>query len=102
MGMKGAPLALDPAYERWISSQEIIRNPRPVVHTALLMLNRVGDRLVPIACADETAKVLTPAYARAGAPERFRYLREDLAGHEVGADERRELLAWFQQWLGNR
>jgi len=99
MGMMGAPLALDPAYERWIRSQEIIRSPRRVVHAALLMLNRIGDELIPISCADETAKALARAYARAGTPDRFRYLRQEAAGHEFGPEERRELLVWFQEWL---
>lgn len=99
MGMEGKPLALDPAYDRWIQSQEIIRHPRLMVHAALFMKNRVGDQLIPVACADETAKVLAPAYARAGSPERFRYLRVEGTEHGSGEEERRETLAWFQEWL---
>jgi hypothetical protein len=102
MGMRGEPLALDAAYERWIRSQEIIQSPRQVVHAALLMINRTGDELIPIGCADETAKVLSRAYARAGVPERFRYLRQEAAGHDLGPTERQEVLVWFQEWLGSQ
>lgn len=102
MGMEGRPLDLDPAYDRWVQSQEIIRNPRPVVHAALLMVNRVPDELIPISCADETARALARAYKRAGAADRFRYVRVPEAGHGIGLEERRETLVWLQDWLQGR
>lgn len=99
MGMQGKPLVLDPSYERWIRSQEIIRRPRQVVHTALLMMNRVADELIPISCADETTRRLTPAYKAAGATDRFRYVRLEAAGHGVGPEEAQAMMAWLQDWL---
>jgi hypothetical protein len=99
MGMRGKPLALDPPYERWIQSQEIVRRPRRVVHAALLMINRVGDELIPIACADETARALEPAYTAAGAGDHFRYVRLEGEGHGIGKEEGRLMLEWLQQWL---
>lgn len=99
MGMGDAPLDLAPAYNQWIQSQEIVRNPHQVVHAALLMVNRVDDQVIPISCADETARVLEQAYRRADATDRFRYVRRPVAGHGIGAEENNETLAWFEQWL---
>ncbi len=103
MGMEGAPLALDPAYERWLRAQEVINHPRQVVHAALLMVNRAKDPLVPIACADETNAVLARAYAASGHRDRYRYVRvEDAEGHGLGPREDAENLAWLRQWLLGR
>jgi hypothetical protein len=99
MGMEGKPLDLDPAYDRWIRSQEIIRHPHRLVHAALLMVNHVADELIPISCADETARVLADAYARAGVSDRFRFLRVEQAGHGFRVEENSELIGWFQNWL---
>ena len=70
----------------------MINHPRKVVHAALLMVNRAQDPLVPIACADETDRVLARAYAASGRRDRYRYVRvEDAEGHGLGAArERRE------------
>jgi hypothetical protein len=100
MGMDGRPLALDPEYTRWIASQELINHPRRVVHAALPMVNRVKDPLIPIGCADETARVLRRAYAAAGRSDRFRYVRiEDREGHGFGPQENTEHLAWMRTWM---
>ena len=99
MGLRGQPLALDDAYEQWVREQELIRRPDRLVHTAVLMVNRSGDELIPIACADATADVLRRAYAEAGVPDRFRYVRFENAGHGIGTDEYLEALSWFEQWL---
>jgi hypothetical protein len=99
MGMEGKPLALDPGYAAWIRNQEPIAHPDRIVHTALLMRNRVGDPLIPIACADRTARVLEAAYARAGARERLRYDRLDAEGHGLDPDDGRAAVAWFARWL---
>lgn len=99
MGMEGNPLELEPSYEAWIRDQEIVRHPDRLVHGALLMLNRVDDELVPISCADATAEALAAAYERAGAADRFRYVRLETTGHGIGPDERRETMEWFDQWL---
>lgn len=99
MGMQGRPLTLAPDYEAWLRRQEIIRDPRAVVHAAVLMVNRVQDELIPISCADETARILTRAYDRHDAAARFRYVRLDQPGHGMGLEERRDGMAWLQQWL---
>src|SRR5262249_20098378 len=99
MGMEGKPLELDPSYERWIRSQEVIRHPERLVHAALYMMNRADDQLIPVSCADATARVLTRAYARAGHPTRFRYLRLPGGGHGFGAEESEAAIGWFQQRL---
>jgi dienelactone hydrolase len=102
MGMEGEPLELEAAYESWLREQEIVRRPDRVVHGALLMLNRVEDELVPVSCADATAEALAAAYERAGAADRFRYVRMEMTGHGIGRAERRETMAWFDEWLLRR
>ena len=99
MGMNGKPLELDPPYARWIAQHELVRHPQRVVHAAVLMVNRIDDPLIPISCADATAKALARAYERAGAPERFRYVRVAEPGHGVGAQEGNEAMVWLQDWL---
>jgi len=99
MGIADEPLALDPAYDDWLRGQEIIHRPESVVHAALLMQNRTADELVPIACADETARVLGAAYAGAGAAERFLYERSEQEGHGIDRAERKRAIEWLQRWL---
>jgi len=99
MGLGGAPLALEPSYERWLHSQEVIAHPRQVVHAAVLMVNRSGDTLIPTSCAEATARVLAKAYARAGVADRFRFVRLEESGHGFGPDEEREMFIWMQTWL---
>ncbi|TMA56511.1 MAG: hypothetical protein E6J75_09560 [Deltaproteobacteria bacterium] len=99
MGMAGQPLQLDPEYERWLHGQEPIRHSERLVHAALLVVNRVDDPLIPISCAESTAHVLERAYARAGVPERFRFVRTQESGHGVGKAEGEEALAWLRRWL---
>jgi len=102
MGMLGAPLALAPAYEGWLEGQELVRHPERLTRAAVLMIDRTGDELIPIACADATAEALRAAYERAGAAERFRYVRLDEAGHGMSGTEVALGLGWFRQWLGPR
>lgn len=100
MGMEGKPLALDPAYDRWLRAQEAINHPRKLVHAALLMVARVQDPLIPIACADETDTVVARAFAASGHRDRYRYVRiTDAEGHGLGTGEDAENLAWLRQWL---
>jgi dienelactone hydrolase len=87
MGMAGKPLALDPAYADWIRTQEVIRFPDTLPPTPILLTGRVGDPLIPIACVDTTAEVLTDAYLRAGVPGNFRFERFALEGHGYAANE---------------
>lgn len=99
MGVPGQPLALAPAYEEWLQAQEVVRHPDRLVHAAVLMINRAGDQVIPISCADETARALRDAYARAGASDRFEYLRLDDEGHGLGPTERRAAFDWLRRWL---
>jgi dienelactone hydrolase len=102
MGMEGRPLELAPSYARWLRSQEVIAHPARVVHAAVLMVNRDEDPIIPIACADTTARALERAYRRAGVPERFRYVV--LHGEQHGLDKRdvEETLGWLDRWLRPR
>jgi len=100
MGMEGKPLALDPDYDDWLRSQEIVRRPDAVTHTALLMQNRIADELIPIACADATARALEAAYTGAGRAERFRYQRGEQQGHGIDRRERKAAMDWLRRWLG--
>jgi hypothetical protein len=99
LGMDGAPLDLDPAYDRWLREREPIRHPGRLVHAALLMLNGGEDRTVPVTCAVDTARVLRAAYRRAGASRRFRFVLLEGVGHDVSVRARSEMLAWWRRWL---
>ncbi|MEO8602278.1 MAG: prolyl oligopeptidase family serine peptidase [bacterium] len=99
MGMQGAPLALTPDYAAWLREQDVTRTPQRLTHGALLMLNRTGDVLIPFACAEQTAAVLTQAYAKAGATERFRFTSFDIEGHGIGPQETQAAMQWLQRWL---
>lgn len=99
MGMDGKPLHLAPSYVDWLHSQEVIRDPATITRAALLMVNRAADPLIPVACADETARILADAYATAGASDRFRYVRLEGEGHGVGPEELAAAMAWLRTWL---
>lgn len=99
MGLGGAPLELAPDYTAWIAEQQVISHPDRLLHAAVLMINRAADPLIPVACADETARVLAAAYAAAGQAERFRYDRLDAQGHGVDAAENAAAMEWLTRWL---
>lgn len=99
MGMAGAELSLAPAYADWIGEQQLVAHPTRVVHAAILMINRVADPLIPVACADETARILAAAYTAAGVPQRFHYERLEAEGHGIGDAEFAAALAWLTRWL---
>jgi hypothetical protein len=99
MGMEGAPLDLAPSYEAWLRRQEPIEHPHRLVHAAILLVIRSEDPIIPVSCADETATVLTRAFARAGASDRFRYVRLEQSGHGIASLEWREAMPWLQRWL---
>ncbi len=101
MGMDGQPLALDPAYERWIRTQEIVRHPQRAVHTALLMVNRNRDPVIPFSCVEPTAKALERAYRRAHVSGRFRFTVFDSDRHGLDARDATAAWAWFDRWLGS-
>jgi len=99
LGMKGKPLALDPDYERWIETVELVRHPERLLPTKVLLVGRTGDETIPISCVDATAEALTPVYAGAGYPERFKYIRRDVEGHGVQEAERIDALAFLYRWI---
>lgn len=99
MGMNGAPLTLSPAYEHWLSRQEPIRRPRRWLRAAVLMVNRQGDPIVPIECADATSKIVAPTYHRAGLDEHFRYRVLEGNEHGLAQPELDEMFAWLERWL---
>ena len=99
LAMNGAPLDLDPAYDRWLRTQEPVAHPARLVHAAVLMVNGADDAAVPTACASETARILRRAYARAGVTERFRFVLLPGAGHDLGELAAHEVLAWWYRWL---
>jgi dienelactone hydrolase len=99
LGMDGAPLALEPDYDRWLRGIEPIRAPERVTHAAVLMVNRDGDPVIPIQCADVTAHVLGGTYARAKIPDRFRYRVIESSAHGLDQRDAEESLAWLGRWL---
>jgi dienelactone hydrolase len=99
LAMNGKPLDLDPTYERTLREQEPVRHPARFAHAAVLMVNGTEDHSVPAACALPTARRFRAAFARAGRPERFRFVLVEGAGHDVAAQARYEVLAWFRRWL---
>lgn len=99
MGMDGAPLALAPRYDAWLRAQEVVRHPARVVHAAVLMVNRNGDAVIPFGCADRTAAALAPAYRRAGASDRFRFVVIDSDRHGLDERDATEADAWLDRWL---
>lgn len=101
LAMHGAPLDLDPVYSRALRAREPATHPERLTHAAVLMVNGTADEAVPVVCAEETAAMLRTAYARSAAPERFRLVLVDGAGHaQLGPRARDESLAWFGRWLG--
>lgn len=100
LAMRGAPLALDPAYARELHARQPAEHPERLTHAAVLLVNGAADVAVPAACAERTAAALRPAYERAGVADRFELVLVEGAGHNQLADVARErALAWFGHWL---
>jgi fermentation-respiration switch protein FrsA (DUF1100 family) len=100
LAMNGAPLDLDPGYDRELAHREPIAHPEQLAHAAVLMVNGSADHAVPARCATRTARVLGAAYDAAGVPERFRFLLVEGGGHnDLSARAREEGLRWFTEWL---
>jgi len=98
--MNGAPLDLDPTYDKRLREREPIRHPARLTHAAVLLVSGTEDLAIPISCARETARTFASAYRRAGVPERFRFVPVEGAGHnDIGERARGESLAWLQRWL---
>jgi len=100
LGMNGAPLDLDPTYDKRLREREPIRHPARLTHAAVLLVSGTEDLAIPISCALETARTFASAYRRAGVAERFRFVPVGGAGHnDIGERTRGESLAWLQRWL---
>jgi dienelactone hydrolase len=102
LGMGGQPLDLDPEYAAWLAELEPVRHPQRLLHAAVLMVNGATDVVVPVACARRTADVLSEAFARAGKPERFRFVLLEDDGHVPGERAAQEARAWWTRWLFDR
>ena len=68
--------------------------PRP-----LLVINGDSDALTPIPGVEECVSASERAYKAAGAPEKFRFLLQPDAGHELTPDSERTAIEWFVRWL---
>jgi dienelactone hydrolase len=102
MGMRGGPLELDPTYDRWLRAQEPFRHPARLPPTALLMVNRRGDQIIPVECADATARAVERAYRRAGLADRFEYRLIEGQEHGTGSTEYDAMMKWIDRWLLDR
>lgn len=99
LGMRGEPLDLDRDYERWLRRQEPVHHAWRFTHAAVLMVNGTADNAIPRDCAEATARAFRRAYARAGVPERFRFVMLEGEGHNIGARAPYEVLAWWYRWF---
>ena len=99
LAMEGKPLDLDAKYAATLRARQPIAHPKRVTHAALLMVHGRRDLVVPFSCARRTAAVFRRAYAKAGAPERFRFVVLPDEGHGLDAEGRRAILAWWRRWL---
>jgi len=68
--------------------------PRP-----LLVVNGDSDPRSPLGGVREAVTAAERAYAAAGAPEKFKFVLEVDAAHEVTPDARAMSVKWFEQWL---
>jgi len=100
LAMNGAPLDLDPHYHARLRRLEPIRHPGRFTHAAILMINGTADTAVPVECARTTARALSRAYARAGVPERFRFVVIEGAAHsDLGTMAPPDIAVWLHRWL---
>ena len=101
LAMNGAPLDLDPDYDRWLREVEPVRHPLRLVDAAVLMVNGRRDLPIPLSCAKSTARALRRAHALVGDPARFRFVVVD-EGHLMDARAQRETIGWLDRWLVGR
>jgi len=66
---------------------------------ALLVVNADSDPRSPLGGVREAVTAAERAYAAAGAPEKFSFLLEVDAAHEITAEARATSLTWFERWL---
>jgi dienelactone hydrolase len=99
LAMNGAPLDLDPSYDRWLDVHDPVAHPQRLVHAAILMVNGDDDTAVPARCALETGRALSRAYAAADVPERFRLVMLPDANHNIGPSAQHDVMAWWYRWF---
>lgn len=92
-------LVLDPDYEEELRAREPVLHAEAFPPRPLLLMAGGADPVVPRTCVLRTAWALARAYADAGVPERFRLVLDPDAGHDLGAEGRREALSWWERWL---
>ena len=68
--------------------------PRPMI-----VVNGDSDPRSPLGGIRECVAAAQRAYANAGAPDRFYFLLEVDAAHEVTAEARNATMDWFVRWL---
>lgn len=68
---------------------------------ALLVVNGDSDPRSPLGGVKEAVAAAERAYATTGASEKFSFLLEADAAHEITADARAASLKWFERWLSN-
>jgi len=67
---------------------------------ALMTINGDRDDKNPLPGLALCADAATAAYAKAGAPEKFKEIIEPNTGHNVTADAQAAAIEWFVKWLG--
>lgn len=99
LGLAGTPVMLEPSYESWLIAQEIVYRADRIAPVPLLLVNRVADPVVPIACADATARALEPFYESTGDTDRFRHVRIPGVAHGLAAEERTEIKRFLARFF---
>ncbi len=99
MGLGGTPLALAPDYHAWLHRWAPVHHPERLTHAAVLLVHRPRDHLIPVRCAQRTARAVRRADTRAGTPDRFRLILNPVPGHGIGDVERTAYVQWFQHWF---
>lgn len=92
-------MVLDADYETELRRIEPIRAADRFPPRPLLLMNGSDDPAIPPACARETARRFSSAYAEAGVPDRFRFVELADQGHNLGAESERLVLEWWDRWL---
>jgi len=69
---------------------------------ALLVVNGDSDPRSPLGGVKEAVAAAEHAYSAAGAPEKFQFLLEADAAHEVTPQARAASIEWFERWLSQK
>jgi hypothetical protein len=93
-------MELDADYEAELHAHEPIAHADAFPPRPLLLLAGQGDPVMPYACVEHTAAVLSEAYTRAGVGDRFRLEGFSEQGHHLGPEADAIALRWLEEWLG--